>query len=997
MFKSVADRLGFPHSSSSHSLSSHHASGPSSPTSNSTGSHHHRSIFSSSPSSARSPSRQQQHQQQQQHSSATSPSSYNNGSRHIASTGRTTPLSGGRTTPAPPPTNTATKPRKPSASTAATPKPVLPPLTFQQQPHRASQNLAQSVASAGGVAVEEDLLASSTVSRAAENITVAVRVRPFSVAELRVAGGPTEVWTVEEDSRRIRYADDYSLRERRAAVDYAYDHALTGSDNELIYSTSVKNLVQSAMEGYNGTVFAYGQTSSGKTYTMSGTEKQPGITPRAVEDVFKYIRENSEREFLLRVSYLEIYNESIRDLLSPEAIDLRIHEDRKRGVYVSPLKEEIVTTPSQVMRILQRGDYQRHTSTTDYNAHSSRSHSIFQIVIESRERAPTAPQSPEGRKPSLGSKAPTAVRVSQLNLIDLAGSEKASTDMERRKEGAFINKSLLTLGTVISKLTDERGSHIPYRDSKLTRILQSSLSGNARVSVICTISPSFLNVEESHNTLKFAARVKKVVTKAHTNQVMDDKALLEKYRREISELKTQLLLTAASTTSSMGEDGSTARLDQGKHAELSHLLERERLKHEEEMVEMNMIRNALKERIDHLTKLILTSQSINSNNSNNAKGSSSLAGRPSSTHLPLMGRYTVETTADGTVLEFPKEIESRLARKDTIVRQLQTELESQQEKVSLMKAALQKTAKGEVVDIEKTLARVEMEPQRERFLIEKRASIMNLNAMMWQDGGAPNGVHGGSMPIGAHGRSASGLGKRSTIAASSGTVSQSPLAPSALEHDLGKDNALVGEHLAIDDLDDDDDDLLMDTPWNRAELSELRQAKRELEIVVIDQEKKLEDMVAFEDSEEFRNLVIELEEQREKILTMEEEREAMRAMITDFKNTIRKLEWGLTENGNQSKGGAASLGGMAMASPTQTLSASSIDGPSSSSSHAAASAALLPAAASRIQELEAMLQREKKLRMEEQARSMSRVASLEAEVTILKAEQSVRGLEEAER
>ncbi|KAF9946907.1 hypothetical protein BGZ72_011043 [Mortierella alpina] len=989
MFKSVADRLGFPHSSSPHSLSSHHTSGQSSPTSNSTGPHHHRSIFSSSPSSARSPSRQQQHQQQ--HSSATSPS-YNNGSRHITPNGRTTPLSGGRTTPAPPSASTtAAKPRKLSASATATPKPVLPPLTFQQQPHRASQNLAQSVANVSGI-VEEDSLASSMVSRAAENITVAVRVRPFSVAELRVAGGPTEVWAVQEDSRRIRYADDYSMRERRAAVDYTYDHALTGSDNELIYTTSVKNLVQSAMEGYNGTVFAYGQTSSGKTYTMSGTEKQPGITPRAVEDVFKYIRENSEREFLLRVSYLEIYNESIRDLLSPEAIDLRIHEDRKRGVYVSPLKEEIVTTPSQVMRILQRGDYQRHTSTTDYNAHSSRSHSIFQIVIESRERAPTAPQSPEGRKPSLGLKAPSAVRVSQLNLIDLAGSEKASTDMERRKEGAFINKSLLTLGTVISKLTDEKGSHIPYRDSKLTRILQSSLSGNARVSVICTISPSFLNVEESHNTLKFAARVKKVVTKAHTNQVMDDKALLEKYRREISELKTQLLLTAASTTSSMS-DGSTAKMDQGKHAELSHLLERERLKHEEEMVEMNMIRNALKERIDHLTKLILTSQSINNNNSNSTKGAPALAGRPSSAHLPLMGRYTVETTADGTVLEFPKEIESRLARKDTIVRQLQTELESQQEKVSLMKAALQKTAKGEIVDIEKTLARVEMEPQRERFLIEKRASIMNLNAMMWQDGGAPNGVNGGSVPTGAHGRSASGLGKRSTVTASSGTGNQGPLAPSALEHDSGKDTTLEGEHLAIDDLDDDDEDLLMDTPWNRAELSELRQAKRELEIVVIDQEKKLEDMVAFEDSEEFRNLVIELEEQREKILTMEEEREAMRATITDFKNTIRKLEWGLTENGGQSRGGT-SLGGMAAASPNQTL--SSADG-SSSSSHSTAPAALPPAAVSRIQELEAMLQREKKLRLEEQARSMSRIASLEAEVTILKAEQSVRGLDEAER
>ncbi|KAG0298978.1 hypothetical protein BGZ97_003919, partial [Linnemannia gamsii] len=319
----------------------------------------------------------------------------------------------GRTTPA------AT--RKSSLSTP-TQKPVLPPLSFFRDNH--NNNLALSVADAG--AHPDD-----PPSRAAENVTVSVRVRPFSLAEMKVAaGGPAEVWTVHEDSR-IGYADDYSMRERRTAVDYTY-----------------------------GTVFAYGQTSSGKTYTMSGTSNQPGITPRAVEDVFKYIRENFEREFLLRVSYLEIYNESIRDLLSPEAIDLKIHEDRKRGVYVSPLKEEIVTTPSQVMRIIQRGDYQRHTSSTDYNAHSSRSHSIFQIVIESRERAPTAPLSPAipgSRKMSLGLRSPSAVRVSQLNLIDLAGSEKASTDVARRKEGAFINKSLLTLGTVIAKLTEEKG------------------------------------------------------------------------------------------------------------------------------------------------------------------------------------------------------------------------------------------------------------------------------------------------------------------------------------------------------------------------------------------------------------------------------------------------------------------------------------------------------------------------------------------------------------
>ncbi|KAF8922846.1 hypothetical protein BGZ52_010861, partial [Haplosporangium bisporale] len=258
------------------------------------------------------------------------------------------------------------------------------------------------------------------------------------------------------------------------------------------------------------------------------------------------------------------------------------------------------------------------------------------------------PGSPTAWKPA-GAKSASAVRVSQLNLIDLAGSEKASSDVERRKEGAFINKSLLTLGTVISKLTEERGAHIPYRDSKLTRILQSSLNGSARVSVISTISPSYLNVEESNNTLKFAARVKKVVTKAQTNQVMDDKALLEKYRREIFELKAQLMLTAEATarTPAAGVNGSGEELDKAKQAELSRLLEKERLKHEEEMGEMNMVRNALKERIEHLTKLILTSSSINTKPVDQTLAvGAHLA--PSTVTGGRSGTTVVETSADGT-------------------------------------------------------------------------------------------------------------------------------------------------------------------------------------------------------------------------------------------------------------------------------------------------------------------------------------------------------------
>ncbi|KAI8097366.1 kinesin motor domain-containing protein [Halteromyces radiatus] len=281
---------------------------------------------------------------------------------------------------------------------------------------------------------------------------------------------------------------------------------------------------------------------------MMGTESEPGIIPRAVDEVFAYIKMAMNNEFLLRVSYLEIYNETIRDLLAPENDNLKIHENKQRGIYVAPVTEEVVTCAQDVLNVIHRGEGNRHISTTDYNLHSSRSHTIFQMVIESRQRSNDsttlstrlAPQ--QSRTLLHPSQRKESVKISQLNLIDLAGSEKAASNQDRRKEGAFINKSLLTLGTVISKLTEVGKStgHIPYRDSKLTRILQSSLSGHAKVVVICTISPYTLAVDESINTLKFATRVKKIVTAAKNDAVLDDKALLQQYRGEIVDLKIKL-------------------------------------------------------------------------------------------------------------------------------------------------------------------------------------------------------------------------------------------------------------------------------------------------------------------------------------------------------------------------------------------------------------------------------------------------------------------------
>lgn len=377
-------------------------------------------------------------------------------------------------------------------------------------------------------------------------------------------------------------------------------------------------------------------------FSMQGTATSPGVIPLAITDIFSYIRETPHREFLLRVSYLEIYNERIHDLLSPPTAsgigtgapqreEIKLREDSKRGVYASPLKEEIVQSPTQLLRVIARGDQSRRTRSTQYNAQSSRSHAVVQIVVESRERAPVGTTQGNKRAPLV----PGGVRVSTLSMIDLAGSERAAENKERRTEGAHINKSLLTLGTVIARLsgdrdgngnpTDKDGKHLPYRDSKLTRLLQPALSGNSLVSILCTIQIGSAgsvvtasgHTGETLNTLKFAARAKNNIV-SHAKKAEEafgsgadagSKVLLERYRVEILNLRTQL--------ENQGKSNAE-REDQ-------HLEKQAQQRHEEQMLEMQLARTALKERIEHLNRLILSSKSIGVN----SKGQfSTLGGRP---------------------------------------------------------------------------------------------------------------------------------------------------------------------------------------------------------------------------------------------------------------------------------------------------------------------------------------------------------------------------------
>ncbi|ORX37049.1 P-loop containing nucleoside triphosphate hydrolase protein [Kockovaella imperatae] len=402
-----------------------------------------------------------------------------------------------------------------------------------------------SWAEVGALAVEENLDEPWEMLKSNETVLVTVRVRPPNQAELSRDG--TSVWdTPGYDDHLIKLAKgrDGGRDEREWVFDRILD---SSTDNARAYVTSARAHVRSAMDGYNAVIFAYGQTASGKTFTLSGSPSSPGIIPLSVSDLFAGIRSTPDREFLLRASYLELYNETILDLLSPgTSKELSLSEGKKKGdIIINGLTECAVRTEDEVKRLLRLGEERRKVGGTDWNTRSSRSHCVFRIVIESRAARPSVPddgsRTPGGGLLAAGDK---MTRISTLSIIDLAGSEKHTSSKERNAEGKHINQSLLTLKLVISKLADLASkrniTHIPYRDSKLTRLLQPSLSGDALISVICTVSPSAVNLAESLSTLAFAQGLKRVMLRAEKKEVVDPQALIQQYQNEIAELRALL-------------------------------------------------------------------------------------------------------------------------------------------------------------------------------------------------------------------------------------------------------------------------------------------------------------------------------------------------------------------------------------------------------------------------------------------------------------------------
>ncbi|KAG7509049.1 kinesin KIF3C isoform X1 [Solea senegalensis] len=370
-------------------------------------------------------------------------------------------------------------------------------------------------------------------NKSSESVKVVVRLRPLNRKEESngPAGGIVQMdlglgQVILRNPRATA-----SEPQKTFTFDGVYD---ANSKQRDLYDESVRPLIDSVLAGFNGTIFAYGQTGTGKTYTMQGAWMDPekrGVIPNAFDHIFTHIsRSQSDRQYLVRASYLEIYREEVRDLLDPNhgtARALELRERPETGVYVQDLTSCVCKSIKEIEEVMNVGNQERAVGATDMNEHSSRSHALFLITVECSQPGP------DGRK---------HIRVGRLNLVDLAGSErqaKTGVQGERLKEAAKINLSLSALGNVISALADGRSSHVPYRDSKLTRLLQDSLGGNAKTVMVATLGPAPQHYDETLTTLRYANRAKNIQNQPRVNEDPKD-ALLREFQNEIARLRAQL-------------------------------------------------------------------------------------------------------------------------------------------------------------------------------------------------------------------------------------------------------------------------------------------------------------------------------------------------------------------------------------------------------------------------------------------------------------------------
>eukprot|EP00906_Rhabdomonas_costata_P010915 RCo015358 len=364
-------------------------------------------------------------------------------------------------------------------------------------------------------------------SSAGENIKVAVRVRPMLDHERE--RGEKECVEVDVASSQVIVKGEAGAP-YTFTFDYVFNKSFSQKD---IFIQVTQPMIEATMEGFNSTIFAYGQSGSGKTHTMAGSfeiEEEKGIIPRSFEYIFQKIKESpSTVTWRLFCSYLELYNGKCRDLLCDSQVSLQIREAQDKSFFVQDLTMPEVKFMKELYRHMEEGTDRRCVGVTDLNAHSSRSHSVFTVLLERSER---------GEDGDAGS---CKVVTSKLNLVDLAGSErqsKTNATGDRLKEGANINLSLSALGTVIDSIVKGRG-HIPFRSSPLTMLLKDSLGGGSKTAMFANIRPSDVDISETISTLRFADRAKQIKNKPKIQ--MDPKdAKIAELMEEIEDLKFRL-------------------------------------------------------------------------------------------------------------------------------------------------------------------------------------------------------------------------------------------------------------------------------------------------------------------------------------------------------------------------------------------------------------------------------------------------------------------------
>ncbi|XP_031732816.1 kinesin-like protein KIF3B [Anarrhichthys ocellatus] len=367
-------------------------------------------------------------------------------------------------------------------------------------------------------------------SKSSETVKVVVRCRPMNEKERDAKFGRVVAVDVKLGQILVRNPKEASSSDHPKV--FTFDSVYDWNSKQIdLYDETFRPLVDSVLLGFNGTIFAYGQTGTGKTYTMEGVRndiERRGVIPNSFEHIFTHISRSQNQQYLVRASYLEIYQEEIKDLLSKDQTRrLELRERPDTGVYVKDLSSFVTKSVREIEHVMNVGNQNRSVGATNMNEHSSRSHAIFVITVECSE---------------LDVDGENHIRVGKLNLVDLAGSErqtKTGAQGERLKEATKINLSLSALGNVISALVDGRSSHIPYRDSKLTRLLQDSLGGNARTVMVANIGPASYNVEETLTTLRYSNRAKNIKNKPRINEDPKD-ALLREFQEEIARLKEQL-------------------------------------------------------------------------------------------------------------------------------------------------------------------------------------------------------------------------------------------------------------------------------------------------------------------------------------------------------------------------------------------------------------------------------------------------------------------------